>query len=77
MNTHRTGRTVAMTLLAAAPVGVLEFLTSTSAGAGALPPGSWTAAVVVGFGLWASVSAGRRRQPARVAVHARRRGRRG
>lgn len=72
MNTCRTGRTIATMLLAAAPVGVLEFLTSTSAAAGALPPGSWTAAVAAGLGLWASVSAGRRRW-----VYAPRHGRRG
>ena len=75
MNTYRTGRTIATMLLAAAPVGVLEFLTSTSADAAALRPGSWTAAVAAvaaGFGLWASVSAGRRR-----CVYAPRHGRRG
>ena len=79
MNTHRTGRTVATMLLAAAPVGALECFARTLDIAGALPAGTWTAAVAMGLGLGltAWVSAAGRRQPARVAARASRHGLRG
>jgi len=77
MNTHRTGRTVATMLLAAAPVGALECFARTLDIAGALPAGTWTAAVAMGLGLTAWVSAAGRRQPARVAARASRHGLRG
>jgi len=77
MNTHRTGRTVATMLLAAAPVGALECFARTLDIAGALPAGTWTAAVAMGLGLMAWVSAAGRRQPARVAARASRHGPRG
>jgi hypothetical protein len=69
MNTHRTGRTVATMLLAAAPVGALECFARTLDIAGALPAGTWTAAVAMGLGLTAWVSAAGRRQPARASRH--------
>ena len=74
MNTPRTGRTVATMLLAAAPVGALECFARTLDIAGALPAGTWTAAVAIGLAAW--VSAAVRRQPARVAAPAARHGRR-
>ena len=77
MNTHRTGRTVATMLLAAAPVGALECFARTLDIAGALPAGTWTAAMATGLGFAAWVSAAGRRQPARVAARASRHAARG